>query len=195
MVILVAIGAVTAVGLLFASGGDDFDIEVVNVPIQNPKTPVSEELVQEAVGIVKLAEVVEFINGNQDWSFVNATHAKVDGAEAVRFDAVWENPVASDGPWYMLQCQGTRKLMAPARWTNVTRLEFIVDVEHDEVMAYLPMGEYGASEPVVDLEALREGGSKVYDVASGDLIYEGKVSELPTKDIMCPEGKQDPGPQ
>ena len=63
------------------------------------------------------------------------------------------------------------------------------------MVAYLPVGEYDESAPVVDLDAMKEAGSKVYDVASGDLVFEGKVSELPTKDIMCPEDKQDPGPQ
>ena len=195
VVVVLALAVTTAAGLLLASGGDDFDIEVVNVPVENPKVALSEELIQEAVTLVKTAGVVEFISDRQDWTFENATRAKVDGTEAVRFDAVWEEPVVSDGPWFVIQCQGTRKLMIPARWTNVTRLEFIVDVEHDEVVAYLPVGEYDESAPVVDLDAMKEAGSKVYDVASGDLVFEGKVSELPTKDIMCPEDKQDPGPQ
>ena len=30
--------------------------------------------------------------------------------------------------------------MAPTRWTNVTRLSLIVDVENDEVVHYVPMG-------------------------------------------------------
>ncbi len=188
LALLIAIAAVTAVGLLFASGGDDKEITFTPVPVERSIPVVSEESLQEALAIAKTSGVVESISGGQKWTYDFVSVARVGGAEAVSFDVQWEEPVASSGPWSLVWCKNTRKLITPARWTNVTRLEVIVDVENDEVVAYAPMGHLD-NQPVLETDSHRDGAAKVYDTASGALVFEGTNDRLSSYN-MCPPGKE-----
>ncbi len=188
-VFLLAIAAVTAVGLLFASGGDDKEITFTPIPVENPLPVVSDEELVEALRVAKSSGVIEKINDGQGWTHDYVTLKKFDGVEAVRFDASWENPVESSGPWTLYWCKGTRKLMVYARWTNITRLVVTVDIENDEVIAYAPMGDDG-NEPVLEVGSHGDREAKVYDAASGDIVFDGTKDGL-SGFSMCPPGKED----
>ena len=107
LALLIAIAAVTAVGLLFASGGDDKEITFTPVPVERSIPVVSEESLQEALPIAKTSGVVESISGGQKWTYDFVSVARVGGAEAVSFDVQWEEPVASSGPWSLVWCKNT----------------------------------------------------------------------------------------
>ena len=140
---MLAIAAVTVVGLSFASGGDDKEITFTPIPVENPLPVLSEESLQEALLIAEASGVLDKISGNQecthDHRYVSV--ADVGGAKAVRFEAVWEEPVEGDGPWQLVKCKNTRQLILPARWTNITRLSLIVDLANSELVQYAPMGD------------------------------------------------------
>ena len=204
VIFLLAIAAVTTVGILLASSGDDEEItttpiprtsplvsgsleggdnkETTFTPIQQIGTPlptVSDEELVEALRVARTSGVIEEINGGQEWSHdpVYVYVRRLGGVEAVTFHAIWENPVESSGPWVLIWCQGTRKLTTYARWTNITRLAVTVDIENDEVVTYAPMGHDGI-EPVLEVGSHGDREAKVHDVASGDLLFKGTNDEL-----------------
>ena len=79
--------------------------------------------------------------------------------------------------------------MTYARWTNITRLAVTVDIEDDELVAYAPMGHMG-NEPVLEVGSHGDKEVKVYDTASGDIVFEGTKDELASSK-MCPPGKEE----
>ena len=189
VVILLAIASVTAVGLLFASDAGDKESTFTPIPVTGTLSTVSDKDLLEALRVAKASGVIEKINDGQGWTHDYVTRKKFDGVEAVRFDASWENPVESSGPWILFHCQGTRKMTAYAQWTNITRLVVTVDIENDELIAYSPMGDDG-NEPVLEVGSHGGKNATVYDSASGDLVFEGTKDELSDFD-MCPPGKEE----
>lgn len=188
---LLAIAAVTAVGLLLASGGDDKEITFTPIPVENPIPVVSEESLKEALSIAKASGVVDRISGNQEWTHDHGyiSVASVGGAKAVRFHAVWEEPVESDGPWQLLKCKNTRNYVSPARWTNITRLSLIVDLENSELVHYTPMGNDG-NEPVLYTGSHPDRVVKLYNTVSGEMVFEGTRDRF-SSFKMCPPGKEE----
>ena len=207
-IFLLAIAAVTVVGVLFASGGDDKEITSTPVPVENylpedrettfnpipvenPLPVVSEESLQEALLIAKASGVLDKISGNQEWThdhrFVSV--ADVGGAKGVRFDAVWEEPVESDGPWQLVKCKNTRLYISLARWTNITRLSLIVDLANSELVHYAPIGEEG-NEPVLHTGAHPDRVVKLYDTVSGELVFEGTANRY-SSFRKCTPGKEE----
>ena len=189
VVVLLTIASVTAVGLLFACGGDDKEITFTPILVTGTLSTVSDEDLLEALRVAKASGVIEKINDGQEWTHDYVAPKRFDGVEAVGFDASWENPVESSGPWTLFHCQGTRKMTAYAQWTNITRLEVTVDIENDELIAYAPMGTRG-NEPVLEVGSHGDKEATVYDTASGDLVFEGTKKKL-SGFRMCPFGKKD----
>ena len=205
-IFLLAIAAVTVVGVLFASGGDDKEITSTPVPVENPlpddkeftlnpipvENPlpvVSDEELVEALRVAKSSGVIEKINGGQGWNHDFVYARRFDGFVAVAFHAIWETPVEGSGPWVLDRCKGTRELTVFARWTNITRLVIVVNVENDEMLAYAPMGHEG-NEPVLEVGSHGDREAKVYDTASRDIVFEGTKDEL-SDFSMCPRGKEE----
>ena len=83
----------------------------------------------------------------------------------------------SDGPWQLVKCKNTRRLISPARWTNITRLSLIVDMENRELVHYTPMGD-DDSQPVLHTDSHPDGVVKIYDTVSGEIVFEGTDDEL-----------------
>lgn len=188
-IFLLAIAAVTAVGLLFASGGDDKEITFTPIPVEETLPTVSNEELVKAMRIAKISGVIEKINDGQGWTHDLVYAEKIDGVEVVSFDATWETSVESSGPWVLYKCKSTRKLTSYARWTNITRLAVTVNIEDDELVVYAPMGHRG-NEPVLEVGSHGDREAKVYDTASGDLLFEGTKDEL-SGFGMCPPGKEE----
>ncbi len=189
-VVLPAIASVIAVGLLFACGGDDKESTVTPIPVTGTLSTVSDEELMEALRVAKASGVIEKINDGQGWTHSYVTRKKFDGVEAVRFKASWENPVENSGPWTLFHCQGTRKMTAYAQWTNITRLVVTVDIENDELIAYSPIGDTVGNSPVLEVGSHGGKDARVYDSASGDLVFEGTKDEL-SDFKMCPPGKEE----
>ena len=194
-IFLLVIAAVTTVGILLASGGDDKEITFTLIPVENPPLMVSDEELVEALRVARASGVIEEINGGQEWTHDLVTFRNFDGVEAVRFKASWENPVESSGPWTLFHCQGTRKMTAYAQWTNITRLVVTVDIENDELIAYTPIGDDAGNSPVLEVGSHGGKDAKVYDSASGDIVFEGTKDELSGFKLfgfkLCAPGKKD----
>ena len=190
-IFLLAIAAVTVVGILFASGGDDKEVTFTPIPVENPLPVVSEESLQEALLIAKASGVLDVISGNQEWTHDHryVSVADVGGANAVRFQVKWEEPVESDGPWQLVKCKNTRQYISPARWTNITRLSLIVDLENSKLVHYAPMGDDN-SQPLLHTGSHPDRVVKLYDTVSGDIVFEGTKEELASSK-MCPPGKEE----
>ena len=175
--------------LLFASGGDDKVSTVTHIPVENTRPTVSDEELVEAIRVAKASGVIEKINDGQGWTHDFVYADKINGVKVVSFDATWETTVESSGPWALHKCKNTRKLMLYARWTNINRLAVTVDIEGDELIAYAPMGDDG-DEPVLEVGSHGDKEATVYDTASGDIVFEGTKKKL-SGFRMCPSGKEE----
>ena len=185
-----SLAAVATVGLLFASvvcGEEGF----TSIPVEDPLPTLSDAEIEEAVSIIRASGVVKNVNGGQEWTYELVNSQKYDGFEGAGMDVVWTNPVAYAGPWALTGCQGTRKLMTFADWSNITRLEMLVDLENDGVVAFIPMsGDTEAEQPTLVVKSHGDKSAKVYDVITGELLFEGTKKDLADY-AMCPEGRED----
>ena len=187
--LLAVIGTVTAAAVLLANNGMTSPAQAVNVPAPGVSTQLTEEEKEKAVRIASESGVVKTINNDQDWKAEFFASTKLDGTEGAILEAVWQDPVESSGPWMPIHCSGTRKGYETSRWTNVTRLVVFVDMENESVAGYGVTSSIWDDDPQPVLEAADSNESvKIYDVKSGDIVYEGTYGDAPTKDEFCPPG-------
>ena len=184
--LLLAIAAVTTVGLLFANDGDTVTpIPIVELPV------LTEAEKEEAISIVNDSAIVKNISNGQDWKSELMVSAKYGGLEGASLDAVWSDPVSYSGPWALSSCQGYRKVFTYADYSNITRLEILVDLENDSVEAFIPMsGDTAEEQPVLVAGSHGDKEAKVYDMHTGELLFDGKKDGLDDY-TLCPEGKED----
>ena len=184
--------APSTVSTLLDSGPGE---EVGFTPINNgePLPTLTEAEIEKALSIIKESGVVKTINGNQDWTYELVHSRKYGGFEGAGMDVVWSDPVASSGPWALTSCQGTRRLVTFANWSNITRLALLVDLENEEMVTFVPMGEGGAdrtNEPSLQVGSQGDKSAKVYDVFTKELLFEGTKDGL-SDYKMCSDGKED----
>ena len=155
------------------------------IPVSQQVTPEEQE---KAVKIVKDSGVVELVSGNQEWTASDGFGKKVGGNTVAKLYASWENAATSSGPWIDAECQGTRITVVSAEISNIKKLALWVDIEDENVVAYVPgaadPGEAGPVEPPLtdDLKV------RVYDAKSGEELYDGIYGNL---DKLCPAGSED----
>ena len=189
--VLLAIAAATTVGMLFASGSEEEGF--TPIPIEEPLPTLTEDEIEKALSIIKESGVVKTINDNQDWAYELVHPRKYNGFEGAGMDVVWSDPVSSSGPWALTSCQGTRRLVTFANWSNITRLAMLVDLENEEMVTFVPMGEGGAdrtNEPSLQVGSQGDKSAKVYDVFTKELLFEGTKDDL-SDYKMCSDGKED----
>ena len=192
VLVLLAIAVATTVSLLFASGPGEEE-GFTPIPIAEPLPTLTEAEIEQALGIIKESGVVKTINGNQDWTTSLSTHGNTNGFEGAGMDVVWSDPVSSSGPWALTSCQGTRRLVTFANWSNITRLAMIVDLENEEMVAFVPMGDGAAdqtNQPSLEVGSQGDKSAKVYDVFTKELLFEGTKDDL-SDHKMCSDGKED----
>ena len=180
----------STVSTLFASGpGEEVGFTPIN--IGEPLPTLTEDEIEKALSIIKESGVVKTINGDQDWTYELVHSWKYNGFEGAGMDVVWSDPVASPGPWALTGCQGTRRLVTFADWSNITRLAILVDLENEEMVTFVPMSGGGrVDEPELVLGSHGDKSAKVYDVFTGELLFEGTKDDLDDY-AMCPKGKED----
>ena len=115
------------------------------------------------------------------------TPTAVAGTQAISFEAKWEEPVDHEGPWSLIKCKGTRKLVSPIEWSGVTRVEVIVDINNRTVTGLAVTAEPDEDAPVMGSGHLGSV-ARLYDVESGDIVFEGRGSDLPLPEDFCPVG-------
>ena len=182
----------STVSTLFASGpGEEVGFTPIN--IGEPLPTLTEDEIEKALSIIKKSGVVKFINGNQDWTHELVHPQKYNGFEGAGMDVVWSDPVSSSGPWALTSCQGTRRLVTFANWSNITRLAILVDLENEEMVTFVPMGEGGAdqtNQPSLEVGSQGDKSAKVYDIFTKELLFEGTKDGL-SDHKMCSDGKED----
>lgn len=108
---------------------------VTHIVVPTP-TPIAESAKQIAVDIVRDAGVIEQIAGDQPWTasrfFRRSIAGTTDGG--MKFDANWDQPVESSGPWQTLNCRDSVTFAFSSTWANITRVHVYVDVEHREAL-------------------------------------------------------------
>ncbi len=192
VVLLLVIAAAASAAILLANEDeeDEFPTKSLPIPVAPIATPIplSEQYKEEALNIVKESGVVEGINGGQDWEAARIARASLAGTEGVRVDITWSEPVESSGPWSVLHCSGTLKAFSTNRWRQATRLEIVVDMKARSVAGLAVISEKeDVPQPV--LEPLDPGDMvKLYDVETGDIVYEGPYSNAPPLEEVCEEG-------
>ena len=193
IVLLLMIAAAASAAILLANESEDDEfptksLPIPAVPIATP-IPLSEKDKDEAVNIVKESGVVEGINGGQDWEAARIARASLAGTEGVRVDITWSEPVESSGPWSVLHCGGTLKALAPTPWRQVTRLKVTVDMKARSVAGLAVVSEpEDVPLPVQESPSLSDT-VKLYDVETGNTIYDGPFSDAPRSlEKVCAEG-------
>ena len=91
-------------------------------PTLERKAPLTMQEEEGAVRIAQASGIVERINGGQGWMANRVYRTIIAGRDGIQFDAIWDEPVDSAGPWALLQCTGTLRVESSARWRDVTRL-------------------------------------------------------------------------
>ena len=186
-VLLVVLG-ISSTAVIFA---DDLNLGQGDKAVF-PAIPVSQQVTPEeqekAVKIVKESGVVELVSGSQEWAASDGYEKKIGGDTVVKLYASWENAATSSGPWIDSECQGTRITVVSAEISNIEKLAIWLDLEDEEVIAYVPgaadPGETGPVEPALsdDLKV------RVYDAKSGEELFDGIYGDLGK---LCPEGFDD----
>ena len=183
------IGVIAAAAGLWADPGDPVPVEVIQVPQPWHVRLLSDAEKESALNVVKASGVIKNISGGQDWEAENFFRVKIAGAgtEGIRLEAVWDDPVDSAGPWYFIKCAGTRKLMSTQPWNQITRILFWVDMENEAVAGFVPFFRKGEILPTPEAGHEEKVG-KIYDVESGDIVYDGTLGSLPSKERFCLPG-------
>ena len=160
-------------------------------PTDNSGPYLTDEEEQNAAAIVRESGVVEQINNGQDWEAdfqVSRRANSLAGTRGVRVEVVWKDPVDSAGPWALVHCGGTRKVVHKQPWSQITRLVTWVDLEGRSVVGY------GVTSEPEDIPQPTMGPTnwvswlKVYDVESGDLLMVAPPFLIPTNWVLCPPG-------
>ena len=187
VVLLLMIAALSSSAILLANQGEELPTKSLSIPTGPITTTLSKEDREDAIRIVKTSGVVESINGNQNWEADLVLSTKIAGTEGVRLEALWSEPVESSGPWSLMHCRGTLKTFTRERWSQVKRLVVFVDMEAESVAGFgVTSQKEDVPQPIYDMDT--DETVKLYDVETGDIIYEGSPSDAPAKDELCAEG-------
>ena len=159
-------------------------------PLNRPYfTDVDEQM---AVEIIRASGVVERVNGGQVWEpdfRVPGRWSALAGTRGMRVEVTWEGVVNSAGPWALVKCEGTRKVVHKQKWNLITRLVTWVDLDARSVVAYGV-----ASWPEDNHEPTMGSANwlslvKVYDVESGKRLLVVPPFLVPPKSVLCPPGR------
>ena len=169
-------------------------IETASVPVGDPPTlerkpPLTMQEKEDASRIVQVSGIVERINGGQGWMATRVYRTIIAGRDGIQFDAIWDEPVDSAGPWTLLQCTGTLRVESSARWRDVTRLVIWVDTQEDSVAGYAVISEpEDVLQPAIDNAQSLTDIIRAYSTLTGRLLYVGPSALSPPRAILCESG-------
>ena len=169
-------------------------IETASVPVGDPPTlerkpPLTMQEKEDAVRIVQVSGIVERINGGQGWMATRVYRTIIAGRDGIQFDAIWDEPVDSAGPWTLLQCTGTLRVESSARWRDVTRLVIWVDTQEDSVAGYAVISEpEDVPQPAIDNAPSLTDIIRANSTLTGRLLYVGPSVLSPPRAILCESG-------
>ena len=194
VVLLMMIAAAASAAILLANEEnkeDEFPTKSLPIPVVPiaTSTPLPELYKEEALTVVKDSGVVESINGDQDWEVTGIFPSELAGTEAVRVQVVWNEPIESTGPWLVIHCDGTLRSLSTEPWSHVDTLVVDVDMVAKSVVGVgvwvSPLPD--VSLPVMGIEDPNDSVT-YYNVETGNVVYDGPYSDIPTFDKVCEEG-------
>ena len=143
------------------------------------------------VAIVRASGVVERINEGQEWESGRITRADLAGALGVSVEVKWREPVESSGPWVLVHCEGTRKSVISESWSQVTRMEVVIDLLDPRFVAgYAVIEGTGEGSPVSNNDGPLFPPT-IYEVETKEVVFESTSRTLPSEDEVCPPGTID----
>lgn len=122
------------------SGGVPTDVEFVPAGGNAPDgVEVTPELLDDAWSVVEADGRLSNL-ANSDTFTERDVRAErtTDGRTLVAFDAVWDSPVSSSGPWLELECQRTVSVNTVATWHDLRSVSVLVDLSSGEVVEFAP---------------------------------------------------------
>ena len=163
-------------------------------------TPLPAIQEEAALDIVTTSDMVEQINGGQDWEAYQFWATEIDGVSVIEVYVRWEAPVESTGPWQSLVCRKTRVAVTPALIRDITRLQVLVDMDRGTVRELTPVapgnqpGQTQRDGPLPVWAPMDSPASvEVYDFKSGAMIKDGTAGNFQLRQDLCGAGSYDRG--
>ncbi len=192
--------------------------EITYLPVAYDGPPPGDEELAEATAIVCESGWLREIAGDQQWAvldhewrnqWISLPNADRPG---IRFTAVWEQPVESDGPWYIGKCRWTRIRKGYTTFRNIRTVQVVVDMDrripltrsaaapfHTMIESASP-SQY-REQPRPPYEPAEESKNPIpvgippvketkviMDAITGEVLYRGHYENVPRRLRKCPPG-------
>ena len=138
LLVLVLAGSVLVVRAA-TIGGNDSEVRLTHLaPASNNAIEVTEADVARALEIIASDGRLTTTNGGQQFTQTQVRGEDTPGGRIIAFDAVWDTPVNSSGPWLELECQRSIAYELNAAWSNLRSTAVYVNVDSEEVIKMVP---------------------------------------------------------
>lgn len=204
ILVLLVVGVLTTVAITVA----DLDrpvIETQSFSLPSPSTmlPPTDAEVAQAVSITRESGWVEAIAGKQGWGLIGPDYMgqpkwiSIPGSDeyGIRFTALLENPVESDGPWHMTQCQVTRLREGYTTFRNILAINVIVDMSNRKPIVRSVLAPFHGDQEYMNPEVVSVPPGKetkiIRNTGTGDVLYNGTHEDMPNNIKECPPDLED----
>ena len=143
-----------------------------------------------AAEIVQFLGVVERINGDQDWDPGLVVRTDLAGALGISVQVIWADPVDSSGPWFLIHCKGRRKSLSTEPRTGITQMEVTIDRLGPSVAGYMALDGIKVNQSVDGSDA-HQFPAVIWDVETGEILFENILGTPPSDEEICPPGMTD----
>ena len=145
---------------------------------------------KRAASIVGAYGVVERINGGQDWDTGLIAFADLAGGLGVSVQVEWSDPVDSSGPWFVIHCKGRRKSLSTESRTGITQMEVTINRLGPSVAGYMALDGSKVNQSVDGSDA-HQFPALIWDVETGEILFENILGTPPSDEEICPPGMTD----
>lgn len=205
ILVLLVVGVLTTVGVMVADWDqpDVLETRVYSLPVQSFADPPTDAEVADAMQIARDAGWVSAIAGKQEWSLINKEWdggprwVSIPGTtqHGIRFTAVWDNPVDSDGPWYRTKCQATRLIEGHTTFRNIHAVKVIVDMDSRLPLVRSVTAPFDGSRESWNPEfggiPLDKATQIIKNTGTKDVLYRGSYDDMPGQFKNCPPYAED----
>ena len=199
-VILLLVGCIVAAGLWILDYISVYspDGELTYIGISPDRPPPNEKELDEAMGIVREAGWIGAIAGDQEWTLLDRGWGyqprwiSIPNANklGIRFTAIWEQPVESDGPWYIAKCKWTRLRKGFTTFSNIRTVQVVVDMDRRLPLTLSVAAPFSGSEEGWNPKPIGIPHGKetkvITDAITGEVLYEGHYKGIPRRLKKCP---------
>ena len=201
---LLTVSILATVGVIVA----DWDRPVLetqsySLPVQSFADPPTDAEVADAMQITRDAGWVSAVAGEQEWSLIDRNWdggprwISIPGSNqhGIRFTAVWDNPIDSDGPWYRTRCQVTRLIEGHTSFNNIHAVKVIVDMDGRVPLVRSVTAPFRGEKESWNPEFLGIPPAKntqvVKNMGTREELYRGSYDDMPGQFKNCPSDAED----